>query len=79
MLTQYSPWGRPGCGAPNADGIRKRKLHLQGLFAEEEKVHAQYIETYIPPFNFPNFQFVFYSVFTSFKTIFSPLCIPIYP
>jgi hypothetical protein len=38
MLGQYCPWGRPGCGAPNADGIRKRKLHLQGLFAEEDKV-----------------------------------------
>ncbi|XP_021919080.1 uncharacterized protein LOC110829556 [Zootermopsis nevadensis] len=37
MLSQYSPWGRPGCGAPNADGIRKRKLHQQGLFAEEDK------------------------------------------
>jgi hypothetical protein len=38
MMAQYCPWGRPGCGAPNADGIRKRKLHLQGLFAEEDKV-----------------------------------------
>ncbi|PSN55151.1 hypothetical protein C0J52_00643 [Blattella germanica] len=37
MLNKYSPWGRPGCGAPNPDGIRKRKLHLQGLFAEEDK------------------------------------------
>ncbi|XP_069681671.1 uncharacterized protein [Periplaneta americana] len=37
MLAKYSPWGRPGCGAPNPDAIRKRKLHLQGLFAEEDK------------------------------------------
>ncbi|KAJ9585827.1 hypothetical protein L9F63_020529, partial [Diploptera punctata] len=37
MLSKYSPWGRPGCGAPNSDGVRKRNMHLQGLFAEEEK------------------------------------------
>ncbi|KAK3928524.1 Centrosome and spindle pole associated protein 1 [Frankliniella fusca] len=33
MLLTYSPWGRPGGGAPNADTIRKRKaLQLETLY-----------------------------------------------
>ncbi|XP_049842389.1 uncharacterized protein LOC126293301 [Schistocerca gregaria] len=37
MLAKYSPWGKPGCGAPNPDGIRKRKMRLDGLFPDDEK------------------------------------------
>lgn len=33
MLLTYSPWGRPGGGAPNSDTIRKRKaLQLETLY-----------------------------------------------
>ncbi|XP_068084516.1 uncharacterized protein [Anabrus simplex] len=35
MLAKYYPWGRPGCGAPNPDGVRKRKLELEGLYPED--------------------------------------------
>nr|CAD7406727.1 unnamed protein product [Timema cristinae] len=37
MLSKYSPWGRPGCGAPNPDSIRKRKLQLEGLYPDQDK------------------------------------------
>ncbi|KAJ8880140.1 hypothetical protein PR048_016603 [Dryococelus australis] len=37
MLNKYSPWGKPGCGAPNPDCIRKKKLQMEGLYPEKEK------------------------------------------
>ncbi|XP_034248247.1 signal transducer and activator of transcription C-like [Thrips palmi] len=42
MLLTYSPWGRPGGGAPNPDTIRKRKaLQLETLYGTSPPLPSQ--------------------------------------
>ncbi|KAK7868335.1 hypothetical protein R5R35_013636 [Gryllus longicercus] len=48
MLARYSPWGRPGGGAPNLE-VRKRKLHLQELFPDGDKGRPAIVAAPPPP------------------------------
>ncbi|GLH08564.1 Uncharacterized protein GBIM_13760 [Gryllus bimaculatus] len=48
MLARYSPWGRPGGGAPNPE-VRKRKLHLQELFPDGDKGRTAIMAAPPPP------------------------------
>lgn len=40
MIANWSPWGKPGNGAPN-DDIRIRNLQMDGLYPVAKNVHTQ--------------------------------------
>ena len=43
MVANWSPWGKPGNGAPK-DDIRIRNLQMDGLYPVARNVHTQNCE-----------------------------------